>query len=172
MPKVAKTKRFRGKKRWEIARENSSSGHTSTSNHCNSSSPSMSTSAEQTVSTRKIRNQRQENSESLEDRYSYRLGELSSLMRACQSLHQCEAGGELVFNDDQVRKYGNSSVIQIECTEYETKVELQTSGNKYESWKPQNAMDINKRMVYTASEMGVGREAISVLCDSLNMPPP
>lgn len=30
----------------------------------------------------------------------------------------------------------------------------------------------NDRMVYSACEMGVGREAISVRCEILNMPPP
>ena len=173
MPKVARKKKFRGKNQWEAARENSSSELASTSNECNTSSPSLSTSVEQTASARKIGNQSQGRSElSEEGSYSYRLIELSSLMRSFKMLHQCEAGGELTFNDDQDRRYGNSSVIQIECTKCDTEFELQTSGNNNESWRPQNAMDINRRMAYTASEIGVGRKAISVMCDILNMPPP
>ena len=35
-----------------------------------------------------------------------------------------------------------------------------------------NASDINRRMVYSACVMGVGREAIAVMCDILNMPSP
>ena len=37
---------------------------------------------------------------------------------------------------------------------------------------PQNSMDANRRMVYSAMEMGVGREGMSVMCDIFNMPPP
>ena len=33
-------------------------------------------------------------------------------------------------------------------------------------------MDINRRVVFSACEMGVGREAIAVMCEILNMPPP
>ena len=33
-------------------------------------------------------------------------------------------------------------------------------------------MDTNRHMVYSAMEMGVGREAMSVMCDIFNMPPP
>lgn len=128
MPKVARKKKFRGKNQWEAARENSSSELASTSNECNTSSPSLSTSVEQTASARKIGNQSQGRSElSEEGSYSYRLIELSSLMRSFKMLHQCEAGGELTFNDDQDRRYGNSSVIQIECTKCDTEFELQTS---------------------------------------------
>ena len=33
-------------------------------------------------------------------------------------------------------------------------------------------MDTNRRMVYSGMEMAVGREAMSVMCDIFNMPPP
>jgi hypothetical protein len=39
-------------------------------------------------------------------------------------------------------------------------------------WKPQNTMDTNRSMVYSGMEMGVGREAMSVMCDIFSMPPP
>jgi hypothetical protein len=78
----------------------------------------------------------------------------------------------LKVGDDEARRYGNSSVINIECSKCEVKIELQTSGNKSQAWKPQNAMDTNRRMVYSSMEMGVGREGMSVLCDVFNMPPP
>ena len=45
---------------------------------------------------------------------------------------------------------------------------LQTSAN----WTPKSTSDINRRMVYSACEIGVGREAIAVMCEILNMPPP
>ncbi|CAB4012625.1 Hypothetical predicted protein [Paramuricea clavata] len=76
------------------------------------------------------------------------------------------------MRDEVARTYGNSSVIEIECSKCDTNVELQTSGNTSGSWTPQGAMDINRRMVYAASEMGVGRESMSAMCDILNMPSP
>ena len=57
-------------------------------------------------------------------------------------------------------------MINVECSKCNVKFELQTSG------KPQNAMDTNRHMVYSAMEMGVGREAMSAMCDIFNMPPP
>ena len=113
-----------------------------------------------------------ERSEDVDGAYSYRLIELSNLVNAFEPLHECEFGGELKVGDDEARRYGNSSVINIECSKCEVKIELQTSGNKSQVWKPQNAMDTNRRMVYSSMEMGVGREGMSVLCDVFNMPPP
>lgn len=63
-------------------------------------------------------------------------------------------------------------LIHIECTKCKKKIYLQTSANCGGKWKAKNASDINRRMVYSACEMGVGREAISVMCEILNMPPP
>ena len=78
----------------------------------------------------------------------------------------------VVYNDEQAKRYGNSSLIHIDCTKCKKKVYLQTSGNCAGKWKAKNASDINRRMVYSACAMGVGREAIAVMCDFLNMPPP
>ena len=52
------------------------------------------------------------------------------------------------------------------------KVHLQTSANQGGNWKAQNAVDINRLVVFSACEMGVGRDAITVICDILNMPLP
>ena len=49
---------------------------------------------------------------------------------------------------------------------------MKTSANPGGNWKAQSAVDINRRMVFSACEMGVGREAIAVMCEILNMPPP
>ena len=46
------------------------------------------------------------------------------------------------------------------------------SGNNNESWTPQTAMDVDRRMVYAGSEIGVGREGMSTMCEIFNMPPP
>lgn len=107
-----------------------------------------------------------------EDGYSYRLVEITSLLQTFQSLHICEHGGELKVCDDEARRYGNSSVIVINCTKCDTEIELQTPGHKSEGWNPKNCKDVNRRMVYSAMEMGVGRDNIGVMCDIFNMPPP
>ena len=85
------------------------------------------------------------------------------MVRAFQPLHNCQLGGELQLSEDEVRRYGSSSVI---------KIELQTSGSESQVWKSQNSMDTNRLMVYSAMEMGVGREAMSVMSDIFNMPTP
>ena len=54
--------------------------------------------------------------------------------------------------------YGNNSVIHVECSKSDTKLDIQTSRNNSESWTPQTAIDVNRRMVYAGSEIGVGRE--------------
>ena len=105
-----------------------------------------------------------------ESSISNRLVELSSLMSTFQELHNCKRG-KLVYNDEQAKRYGNSSLIHIECTKCKKKVYLQTSPNSGGQWRAKNA-DINRCMVYSACEVGVGREAMSVMCDVLNMPPP
>ena len=74
--------------------------------------------------------------------------------------------------DDEARRYGNSGVIIIECSKCDTKIELQTSGNKSKGWNPKNSVDMNRRMVYSAMEMGLGRDGMSVMCDVFNMPTP
>ena len=47
---------------------------------------------------------------------------------------------------------------------------MQTSKSNGISWQPQDAMDINRRLVYAASETGIGREGLATICDILNMP--
>ena len=81
-------------------------------------------------------------------------------------------GGKIVFQEDQAKRYGNSSLLHIECTKCKQKVYLQTSGNSSENWNASSAVDVNHRMVYSAFEIGVGREAIATLCEIFNMPPP
>jgi hypothetical protein len=72
----------------------------------------------------------------------------------------------LTLRDEVARTYGNSLVIEIEWFKCDIKVELhQLQGTPV----GQTAMDINRRMVYAASEMGVGRESMSAMHDILNM---
>jgi hypothetical protein len=166
MPKVSKKKKFRGQNRWNTLSPISSNELSSTS------TPYGSTPVNETASIRKITGQNNDRREDFDGEYGYRLIELSNLANAFQSLHNCESGGELKVTDYEARRYGNSAVIIIECSKCDTKIELQTSGNKNQGWNPKNSIDINRRMVYSAMEMGVGRDGMSVMCDIFNMPPP
>jgi hypothetical protein len=124
----------------------------------------------ETASVRKVTSQSDERSENFDGAHSYRLIELSNVVSSFQPLHHCQSGGELKVSEDEARRYGNSSVINVECSKCDVKIELQTSGNNSRVSKPQNAMDTNRRMVYSAMEMG--REAMSVMCNIFTMPPP
>lgn len=184
MPRVSKKRHFHGTPCWEkkqVQEENASETPSSLPNQsvfCDVPEELDSSDMEQikeTASSQKLKTIASPNSSSsyYEDSSSitYRLVELSSLMGAFQQLHKCK-GGRLVYNDEQAKRYGNSSLLHIECTKCKQKAYLQTSANSGGSWKAQSASDINRRMVYSACEMGVGREAIAVMCEILNMPPP
>ena len=92
-------------------------------------------------------------------------------MRTFEEFHKCK-GGKIVFNEDQAKCYGNSSLIYLECTKCKKHASLQTVGTSNKQWQVSNAMDVNRRIVYSACEMGVGREAIAVMCEIFNMPTP
>ena len=191
MPKVSRKRRFRGTPYWKCTQdfEEEITAHTSTEtsgalpkesdderDHSEScSSDNNPQDSVQTASERKLENATPSTSSVPYSDYgsaiSYRLVELSSLMQTFEELHKCR-GGKLVYNDEQAKRYGNSSLIHIECTKCKKKVHLQTSANPGGNWKAQSAVDINRRMVFSACEMGVGREAIAVMCEILNMPPP
>ena len=61
----------------------------------------------------KLGKQPKNTSDVSENSYSYRLVELSSLLKAFQPLHQCEVGGELTMSEDEALMYGNSSVSAV-----------------------------------------------------------
>ena len=83
-------------------------------------------------------------------------------MRTFEQLHQCKRG-KLTFIEDQARWYGNNSLLYVECSKCKKKVYLSTSGNHSERWNASHAVDVNRRMVCSACEIGVGREAIATL---------
>lgn len=168
MPKVSKKRRFHGISSWDVSRNSQTDEET---REGSSQEPrNISTPVTETASMRKVGHQTED--EDLENSYSYRMTELSGLLSAFQHLHQCESGGELQMKDDKARRYGNGSVLELECTKCDTKLELQTSGSTTESWTNRSSTDVNRRMVYAACEMGVGREAMATMCDIFNMPPP
>jgi hypothetical protein len=54
--------------------------------------------------------------------------------------------------------YGQSFVFHMQCSKCNKNTFLQTSKSSGMSWQPKDAMDINRRLVYAASETGIGRE--------------
>ncbi len=87
MPKTSRKKKFRGKNRWNVE-STSSCGDSSTA----STSKGKTTPARETASMRKLSNQAAGKNDHLENSFSYRLIELSSLLSAFQPLHQCHLG--------------------------------------------------------------------------------
>ena len=183
MPRVSKKRKFKGTNRWTVQKQrDESEGHlTGESTPVEASSgsddevsfvgsPETSTASEKKLKTRK-KSPDEAYYTAPSDAKSYRLVELSSLMKSFQELHSCK-GGKLILNEDQARTYGNSSLLSIDCSKCKKKVYLQTSGNNCERWNPTSAIDVNRRMVYSAFEIGIGREAVATLCEIFNMPPP
>ncbi|CAB4030850.1 Hypothetical predicted protein [Paramuricea clavata] len=80
--------------------------------------------------------------------------------------------GHQTEDEDLENSYSYRMTELSECTKCDTKLELQTSGSTTESWTNRSSTDVNRRMVYAACEMGVGREAMATMCDIFNMPPP
>ena len=107
MPKVSKKRQFRGQNRWNVDTSNSDN---------NLSSPRVSTPVLETASVRKVRSQSNERSECFDGAHSYRLIELSNFVSAFQPLHNCPSGGQLKVGDDEAHRYGNGSVISVECS--------------------------------------------------------
>ena len=134
MPKVSKKKRFRGQNRWDVLRSGSSPEPVSTSSN-NLSSPPVSTPVDETASIRKISSRSTDRNEVLDGAYSYRLVELSNLVSAFQPLHTCELGGELKVIEDKSRRYGSSSVINIECSKCDTNFKLLETRTRFGSLK-------------------------------------
>ena len=109
----SKKKRFRGNNRWDVEGTSSCGDDQQCST---ASSTGKTTPPRETASVRKLCNQAAGTSDDLDNSFSYRLIEMSSLLSAFQPLHQCHAGGELMIRDDVARTYGNSSDIEVECS--------------------------------------------------------
>ena len=143
MPRVSKKKRFRGRNRWEVAKSGSSAQRASTSSNNDPSSTRASTPVIETASTPK-RGSPSDKNEVSGNENNYRLIELSNLVSAVQSIHNCKLGGELQMSDNDARRYDSSSVIKMECSNCDTSIELQTCGNQNNVCMPQNS-EIRKK---------------------------
>ena len=101
----------------------------------------------------------------------YRFFHLSNVYQAFQDSHKCK-NAKIIFNEDQARRYGQSALFSLECSRCKKKTYPPTSKSTGNNWDPNDATDINRRLVYAASETGIGREGISTICSILNMPQP
>ena len=71
----------------------------------------------------------------------------------------------------QAKRYGQSALFCLQCSKCK-KTYLPKSKSNANSWDPNNATGINRRLVYAACETGIGREGMSTICSILNMPQP
>ena len=101
----------------------------------------------------------------------YRFFHLSNVYQAFQDSHKCK-NAKIIFNEDQAKRYGQSALFSLECSRCKKKTYLPTSKSTTDKWDPNDATDINRHLVYAASETGIGREGMSTICSILNMPQP
>ena len=175
MPKTSKKNKFRGVNRWDVE-ENVADvpsvglvGHDVLASVDDVSEDESTFSQSKTASERKLGTPLSSSStEKCAESNIYRLVELLSMMRAFEQFHKC-TGGKL--DEDETKRYGNSSYLKITCSSCKQESFLQTSGNNSPTWRATNAVDVNRRMVYSACEMSVGREAVAAMCAIFNMPP-
>lgn len=78
-----------------------------------------------------------------------------------------------ILNDD-TNGFGFCSSLFASCSQCELNEFLSTGKHNLTDEVPRTIQgkDINRRMVFAASEMGVNRESLCTLATILNMPPP
>ena len=101
----------------------------------------------------------------------YRIFHLDSLKQAFENFHNCPEG-EVTVVEDNSKRYGLSVMLVVHCSKCKLETRLPTTKPTALSWRARDASDINRRVVYGACEIGVGREGIATICNILNMPPP
>ena len=80
--------------------------------------------------------------------------------------------GHLELRELTTSRFGLSSSIYVNCSgcglsEFLAKGHHDSSDN---APRTVQGKDVNRRVVYAASEMGIGKEGIAKLCEILNMP--
>ena len=86
----------------------------------------------------------------------YRFFHLSNVHQAFQHSHKCK-NAKILFNEDQAKCYGQSALFSLQCSKCKKKTYLPTSKSTGNNCDPNHA-DINRCLVYAASETGIGRE--------------
>lgn len=80
--------------------------------------------------------------------------------------------GHVELEEDCTSRFGLSSSIYARCDECGMSELLATGYHKSDATLPNTIQgkDLNRRVVYGAFEMGLGREGIAKLCEVLDMP--
>lgn len=80
--------------------------------------------------------------------------------------------GHVELEEDYTSRFGLSSSIYARCDECGMSELLATGYHKSDATLPNTIQgkDLNRRVVYGAFEMGLGREGIAKLCEVLDMP--
>ena len=80
--------------------------------------------------------------------------------------------GHVELEEDCTSRFGLSSSIYARCDECGMSELLATGYHKSDALLPNTIQgkDLNRRVVYGAFEMGLGREGIAKLCEVLDMP--
>ena len=100
----------------------------------------------------------------------YRLVYIKNIARAIEEFHRgvCQQA-DVILSDDISKRAGLNSHLQFHCLSCNTKVSMSTGKDVK---RKKASFDVNRRAVFAAGEIGIGRESVSALCDIINMPPP
>lgn len=96
----------------------------------------------------------------------YRIMDMGNLCDAMQEMHKCK-GGKIAVKE--LNRSGLGSKLLFECSVCDHKVYMDTSRKTAGKVK---TFDINRRTVFAAGELGLGREGVAMLCDIINLPNP
>ena len=111
----------------------------------------MKTILKQTIKTLVIEDDSEDDIEANNQDTGYRFVDLSNIKQAFQEFHDCD-DAEVVLVEDENKRYGKSFVFSLQCSKCKKKSFLKTSKSSGVSWRPKDAMDINRRFVYAASD--------------------
>ena len=96
----------------------------------------------------------------------YRLVDVENLRVAMVKMHKCK-GGKIIVKE--LEKSGLGSTFLFECSVCAHTAHMNTA--KQTPGKVRT-FDINRRSVFAAGELGIGREGLATLCEIMNLPAP
>ncbi|XP_022796417.1 uncharacterized protein LOC111334865 [Stylophora pistillata] len=98
---------------------------------------------------------------------------MDSLLKFVRGIHSrgpC-ASGNVKLIERSIERFGISSSLFAKCHECGMEEFMATGEHDGDQETPRTIQgkDINRRVVYAAFEMGIGREGVAKLCEILNM---
>ena len=88
--------------------------------------------------------------------------DLAKLKEAMELMHKCKSGRVFVV-DSYEKRHGLSNSLYFECSYCKHRVYLETSQ------KTGGVSDTNRRAAYAMSEIGLGREDLSTICEVMKL---